>query len=1758
MPPPNPPRPNTGGIERTQRLVAELRQRLLDLSNKNRLLNFKHQTRGARQVRVVDESLPLLFEQLARGDAAELQPLPPLPKEPPDEQTAEFIDALGIARLTDSKYLRGLAAILEDDDNAETRTRDLERELRDRMRKKVGLPSRLRLEGPSLIEHARHHGISPSFDLSGSAAVPRRRPERRWQTMLPADELERALGNLAQQAREAREEYGISTLHLVLGFLEWHEQLPQGGWSTQPLRSPLLLLPMEMERARRARHEGYRLRADTEEVEVNLTLRERLRQDFDLDLPVWNAEPHKNAESPDLEAYFSEVERTIRHLPNWKIRRFATITHLSFHRLAMWKDLDPENGSPPPHEHPLLVGLFGGAKGGASSTAAPDDEPHDDPEAGVPILVHDCDASQFAAIRSALRGENLVVQGPPGTGKSQMIANLIAAAMWEGKSVLFVAEKMAALEVVQRRLAAVGLGDYCLELHSAKGGKKAVFESVAKRLDTRPAPNPRGQEALESHREMERDRLLTYSEAVNTPFNACGWTFHEVVWREFAFHARRLPPPLQAYYLNGAAEWDERAISARQNLLCEWETLASQHREQAQAGGDAHPWEWVTNGDLGRLDRDALEALTHESAGRFAELQAWLEMHELNDPACPSLSDAAEVAAGLAALGARPAEVADGLWELCLRPTGRTALKETAAAFRAKDAARQRIQDLAPGMEEALASDPNLLVSTEEAMRRLRLEKEGESLGGLDRREEKNRRHQEQLQEVLATAEGIAKAAQLSVDHTTVEGLETIALYVEWAGAAPDGVIGTGHALGSEGALPKVQTALQEMHAWQARRTELQAHLRVPPESLEEVEVRQAASEMARPGWLAWLRATYRAARKLALRVAPDVPTAERPGFFFDLAAWQHAGSALDARADLREICGEMFQGAGTMLPALEEACAWMEQVREATPVTESSSGLLRHALFSLSADLSAVARRRAGEGWPEEARRLVATAREQGVKLAELRGRLAAIEQDLAGLRRALLALRWKDRLRIEGLRDLDKLRLEESDAAQVLARHEAVAALLAPDVAAQEANAHEIQASLERLRSLRLPARWKQDLAAPAGVAAWRHLLTLGLELGQKVADLHKRLEELSELATSDKTVVKQWMETPRSQLTTLFRAAVDAPAALGTQTRKSAVEAALSKFELTEFCALAWADAGDFRGFGPLFECVLLRSLCRSAFRRIPGLQRFRHLSPAEARDQFRALDEKLMTVQRDALAARVAGRVMPPGQTRGRVSDLSQSGLLRHVANSPNARVSVRSILRRASDALQVIKPCFLMSPLSVAQLVGRGFMTFDMVIFDEASQVRPEDGLSALLRARQMVVVGDNMQLPPTTFGDRAVASLGDDQADDEDANDDLIGESLLDVAAASYPDSKRLLWHYRSRDPALIAFSNQEFYDRRLQLLPAPRTSSPSSGVHSIYVGGVYADRLNSDEARRCAEAAVEFMRVHSGRSLGIVALNRPQADLISAELDRLIQQHPHAQEYRAKWEHESEPLLVKNLENVQGDERDVIFVSTVFGPETAGGPILQRFGPINSKFGHRRLNVLFTRAKHQLVLFTSLRPESVLMGDGKHRGVKVLRDYLEYARTGGQRLPAGPAKPGVDSPFEQSVKDALEAAGYQCDCQVGVAGYFLDLAVRHPQFDRHYLLGIECDGAAYHSSRSARDRDRLRQEALENMGWTIYRVWSTDWFANARGQLSRLLDELKQRKNAPLRAETGEGVDYLARFRREDPGVAGDLSAEALLLPLN
>lgn len=458
--------------------------------------------------------------------------------------------------------------------------------------------------------------------------------------------------------------------------------------------------------------------------------------------------------------------------------------------------------------------------------------------------------------------------------------------------------------------------------------------------------------------------------------------------------------------------------------------------------------------------------------------------------------------------------------------------------------------------------------------------------------------------------------------------------------------------------------------------------------------------------------------------------------------------------------------------------------------------------------------------------------------------------------------------------------------------------------------------------------------------------------------------------------------------------------------------------------------------------------------------------------------------------------------------------SAINILLHEAQKKKKQKPIRNLLLEARELVQKLKPCFLMSPLSVSTFLSPDF-TFDVIIFDEASQIFPQDALGAIYRGNQIIVVGDKMQMPPSNFFNSLVNVNSDDDA--EDISD---FESILDLCSTTY-NQLSLKWHYRSKYEQLIAFSNKNYYRNNLITFSSSKVDTKGIGVDYYYVDGVFdhTSKNNIKEAEFVVDLIYDNLERYPERSLGVVAFSVSQQSLIENLLARKRQKDP-------RFEHllgsdTKEPFFIKNLETVQGDERDTIIFSVGYGKDSQGR-VLHNFGPINNAGGERRLNVAVTRAKCNVQLVSSMHHYDIDLSKTKARGAQLLKEYLDYAENGALVLDKNITVnqfEQFDSDFELEVCEFLRENGYVVDTQVGCSSFKIDLGLKKPN-SSDYVLAIECDGASYHSSKNARDRDRLRQEILENMGWKFYRIWSTDWFKNNKVEKQKLLDVVEKAVN--------------------------------------
>ena len=512
------------------------------------------------------------------------------------------------------------------------------------------------------------------------------------------------------------------------------------------------------------------------------------------------------------------------------------------------------------------------------------------------------------------------------------------------------------------------------------------------------------------------------------------------------------------------------------------------------------------------------------------------------------------------------------------------------------------------------------------------------------------------------------------------------------------------------------------------------------------------------------------------------------------------------------------------------------------------------------------------------------------------------------------------------------------------------------------------------------------------------------------------------------------------------------------------------------------------------------------------------------------KYKQVSANFENITKKELFAKLASNI--PSFTHEAIQSSEVGILQKNIRN--NARgISIRKLFDQIPTLLPRMCPCMLMSPLSVAQYIDTDAEKFDLIVFDEASQMPTYEAVGAIARGKNVVIVGDPKQMPPTSFF--SVNTVDEDNIEMEDL------ESILDDCLALSIPSKYLLWHYRSKHESLIAFSNSEYYDNKLMTFPSP--DNIESKVRRIAVDGYYdkgKSRQNQAEAQAVVDEIARRLRSEELRkkSIGVVTFSVVQQALIEDLLSDLFIFHPELETFALECE---EPLFIKNLENVQGDERDVILFSVGYGPD-AEGRVSMNFGPLNRAGGERRLNVAVSRARYEMIIFSTLRSDMIDLNRTSSIGVAGLKRFLEYAEKGMKRplntnTSSNIYLPDEETSIEKIIADKLRSLGYTVHTDIGCSGYKIDIGIVDAQNPSSYRLGIICDGKNYKRTKTARDREIVQNNVLKALGWDICRIWTMDWWekpneviATLRRRISQHADNNQENEEETVR--TGEQKD--------------------------
>ena len=1356
------------------------------------------------------------------------------------------------------------------------------------------------------------------------------------QTKYDEDELQKKLKHLYRDNKTVLEEQGYNDFFLALGFLEWKEIDYEEGIH----KAPLVLVPMTIERS--SISQPFTVSWNGDEIRSNLSLIYKI-QEQGVEIP--NFEEFDSEQ--DLIDYFKQIESIISRRPGWKISKEIYLSSFNFKKFVMFKDLDSSNWSN--IDDNTIRDLFDVQDGEVLSGDDLDLNAIDSTEI---FNVMDADSSQLAVLQEAKNGKNLVVEGPPGTGKSQTIVNLIAELMAMGKTVLFVSEKKAALDVVKSRLDSVGLGEGCLELHGKNSNKKEFLNELEATLNI---------DSVELRDESDFQQL----DAIKNELDAYVETLHTI------YGNTELTP----FRLIGMYEYySQILIDNDQEIL--------------------------------KLDIDDVSQLDKEKRGEIVrKLDEIVKYYDLISP------------------------VSENIW--------RNTSPEDLTSPDVKDLKNQLIE-LSDYLKRYGELDNNIheLIGVEK-------------LGNLN------------IEPLISKSKILRPNLKLLKEDDDLEKLvDDIAAFQDKIGNMNIDVLNL-----------DLNNIKSEIDSIQDNIDSLNINMDI----VDNEDFSSISNDFKSNKSIIDESNLENALKNPNLEVEFNEFKSKRGSFF---------KRTFDGNIKRNKYTFKSYYPTDVSDDQIESD---FERIITANnDLTKLRNKILAYSKSETNNDDKIII----------ESEKLISWASE-----------LDSIKSNLSTYQVTVQKNSLKDKINtlielksllqdIESMNDIGQYYFDED----------------------WKSHKSDIKILKEKLTNIQEFKKHYDD--------GYFNDRTIEFIDSNNFNILDDYLNEMSEVKVS---ITNKYSEIDRI-LHFKSELKIDDINSANVSNMENNTNEMLERIENLNDYRLYAKYCRDYsdKYAKQLIEYInddkikseLVTSLFHYNFANIALtdifstetiLDEFNYNLHEERLSKFKELDRNVIEDNKYRVRE-VLGRNRPNMAIAAGAG--SSLGILKKEMSKKRKIKPIRKILTEASDVISSIKPCFMMSPLSIAQYLDPAIYEsyFDYVIFDEASQVKIEDAIGAMLRGEKYIVMGDTKQLPPTTFFEK---ELDIDEEDEEEGIADNI-ESILHLCKNSF-ETKMLKWHYRSRHESLISVSNQEFYNNDLYVFPSPTKESDDLGLKFEYnPNTVYArgDGTNNiKEAENVVEYAFNcFRKWGKSRSLGIGTFNLKQRNTIMDILEKKLKDNPELEQFFN--EDGKEGFFVKNLENIQGDERDIILISIGYGKDQ-NNKLSLSFGPLNKEGGERRLNVLITRAKKQCVVFSNFKSSEMHTTEKTPRGVEALKTFLYYAENG--KFPENyHTGEDFESPFEESVYNFLTDEGYTVEKQVGCAGYKIDLAIVDKDDANRYVLAIECDGATYHSSPLARDRDRLRQEVLEGLGWKFHRIWSTDWYHVNKTAKQRLLDAVE------------------------------------------
>jgi len=1523
-------------------------------------------------------------------------------------------------------------------------------------------------------------------------------------------EREKTLKNLRSKAKLAQEEQGTNILYLCFGFIYWREHNRE---SSPWFKAPLLMMPVTL--GLKSLSSPYTLSRYDDEIEVNPTLDYLFNTEYHIDLPTFEL---KNRQS--IEEYFAQIEEIVDKR-GWKVVREVNLGLLSFLKISMYHDLN--NNRERMLNHPVLRAMAGDRHAIGDLPAQAEHFDFDGVKPDEWHEVVDSDSSQEEAILLSKLGVSFVMQGPPGTGKSQTITNIIAEALADGKKVLFVSEKAAALQVVLKRLTEVGLDDFCLSLHNYKANKKEIIDSIGANLSLEDEYIDSS--ALRELTELFHDRafLNDYAGELHKPIAP----LDQSVYMVFGRISKLEKATVLEFSLDKPTEITKEQYASI--LYCVSAFEKALHNMEGKLS--ANPWFGTKATSSGQTYK---MQLLHDTEGLSASLRRIESLSgsiasQLGAGEARSFAEARRLLDISSVISTRPSYINNGWFAAGIPERGQEAITE----------ARQHAEKLHQHKDTIFASWNSSILSIEPNRIRDYFCGDFSWIYNAEGNDpiEKRLADQKELAESLKLRleEFIAayhSGLQLISYHQadTAENIRMLRKVLGLIAEAPYMEASWFDARRNAEIAPLIEEAIQHSSSisaltedilkdWEPTAFDIDADGMLARFKTEYVGMFHT--------WKSGYKEDIKTLRLHSKAVGGKIDESTVIDFLQKIKEIKAEKAWFEANAEaLTTAMGSQYRGETTEWIRVRESMSKALEITNEFPYSSISGETIAALLkvtdsLQLSGEVRRIAEVLSDENlmqFEEEikgCRYIVGYSVESDFTLDVLPQIASFIEN--CGVQGQYVAeftdAKIDSVLFYEDITDLlSNVAIVKEEQAWFAAQQTTLRGLFAEAYKEDESD----------WDALSLGLATADRLSAIFGGSVPETIIQIACGQIEVEPTFQNEVTELSALVLETEPKLKAFSAQFNaddfdahilSEVADRYDACMDGFGELNKWLDYAETREECDKNGLAAFTARIAALDNTVPDVQAAFERGFYIQWLNLQLDNVPAVQSFRRRIHEQRSERFVKLDTKQYEIARK----RIRERIISTYPNLNRVARAgSELGILRHEMEKKRRIMPLRKLFQSIPTLLLTLKPCLMMSPLSVAYFLDAEAYQFDMVIFDEASQIFPQDAIGAIFRAKQVVIAGDTKQLPPTNFF-AASTSNSSEGYDDDEGYDEEVYDSILEETANILPN-RTLLWHYRSKHEHLIAFSNQEIYKHELVTFPSSNESEPDTGVEFVYVEDGYYEpsprNYNILEARRIVELVKEHIEKHPNRSLGIIAFSEKQQQAISLEIQRFREQHSEYEAFFA--EGKEDEFFVKNLENVQGDERDTIFFSVGYAKtkeqKANGKPMSMRFGPLGVSGGERRLNVAITRAKINVKLVSSILPSDIDLSRTESDGIRMLRSYIEFAMNGEATLAAS-HKNGRPDDFVDSIAQFIRDQGFEVQQYVGCSGYKIDIAVKHPsELVEQFVAGIECDGYSYASAKTARDRDRLRSSVLTNMGWNLYRVWSAEWYKNPEIEGQKLI----------------------------------------------